>query len=38
MDGSPFPPNIEMMRFACHGFQESMQAAKARGELFFTQG
>jgi len=38
MDGSPFPPNIEMMRFACHGFQESMQAAKARGELYFTQG
>ena len=38
MDGSPFPSNIEMMRFACHGFQESMQAAKARGDLYFTRG
>lgn len=38
LDGSAFPPNIEMMRFACHGFQESMQAAKARGELYFTRG
>ncbi len=38
LDGSAFPPNIEMMRFACHGFQESMQAAKERGELHFTRG
>ena len=26
------------MRFACHGFQQSMQAAKARGDLYFTRG
>ena len=36
--GGSIPPNIEIMRFACHGFQHSMQAAKARGELYFTRG
>jgi hypothetical protein len=38
LKGGAIPPNIEMMRFACHGFQISMQAAKARGELYFTRG
>ena len=36
--GGPLPAHLEMMRFACHGFQASMQAAKSRGELYFTSG
>ena len=38
VEGGCIPPYFDMMRFACHGFQVSMQAAKARGELYFTQG
>jgi hypothetical protein len=38
LKGGAIPLDIEMMRFACHGFQKSMQAAKARGELYFTRG
>ncbi len=36
--GNCIGPEYDMIRFACHGFQFSMQAAKARGELYFTGG
>jgi hypothetical protein len=36
--GGQIPPHLQIMGFACHGFQQSMQAAKARGELYFTNG
>ena len=38
LNGEPISPSVEFVRFACHGFQQSMQAAKARGELYFTRG
>ena len=36
--GGPLPPNVMVFPFCCLGFQSSMQAAKDRGELYFTKG